>query len=508
MDIVTKIAQMVKESGGTAFYVGGYPRDLTMGLTKESKDIDIEVHGIDLNTFKEILSSFGRVNEVGASFGVLKIHGLDIDFSLPRREILAKVDELQKNIIVPTSLSSKDEDDLRAEYADYTITINPEELFGHRDFAVVTDPYIGAKEASTRRDFTINAIMINVLTGEVLDFWQGVKDIEIGVIRHISDDTFWQDALRVLRACQFAARFEYTIAPETQAIIKSLDLTKLAKERIYEELMKGLLKAKKPSLMFEWMRELAVVDQLFPELQSLINCPHDPIYHPEGDVWVHTMKVIDRAAILREQTGRPDVLMLSALCHDLGKPITSVVFPDGRVKSHGHAEAGVPISIQFLKRMTEERDILDRVSTLVRQHMRAMHLYPNGTDKAIRKLAAESDLDTLLLLTEADVCGVGFEPINYDPIRQWWDDKINSLHVDQKFIPVITGNDLINEGLRPGKIFAVLLNEAKELQFEGLSKELILHQLSPLINRVKKGLDEGMMEPDIIRWVMELTTKS
>ena len=197
-----QIAELVKQKGGRAFYVGGYVRDKLLGI--ENKDIDIEVHGIEPDVLLDILKKVGKPLKFGKSFGIYSLRDYHLDIALPRKEkAIGK---------------------------------------GHRDFKITVDPYIGYKKAAKRRDFTINAIMEDVLTGEIIDYFNGTQDLKKKVIRHIDDKTFVEDPLRVLRACQFASRFKFKIAKETIALCKNIDTTTLSKERVEEELKKALLK--------------------------------------------------------------------------------------------------------------------------------------------------------------------------------------------------------------------------------------------------------------------------
>lgn len=238
---IIKLAEIIKENGGRAMLVGGCVRDELMGV--EPKDWDLEIYGIEPKKLKEILGSFGEVNAVGEAFTVYKI-GQDLDVSLPRRE--RKVAR------------------------------------GHKGFIVEGDPEMSFEEAAKRRDFTINAILKDALTGEIVDCCGGREDLERRLIRHVSSETFAEDSLRVLRAAQFAARFGFDIAPETQEICRQIDLTDLPKERIWGEMEKLLLKAEKPSIGLQWLYDLGVVEQLFPELKSLVGVPQESEWHPEG----------------------------------------------------------------------------------------------------------------------------------------------------------------------------------------------------------------------------------
>ena len=246
------IAEKVALEGGRTFYVGGLVRDHILG--RDNKDVDIEIHGITPEKLVEILETFGEVTKTGMSFGVFGLKKYEIDIAMPRKEKAVGR--------------------------------------GHRDFEIDVDPFIGYEKAALRRDFTMNAMMEDVLTGEILDFFGGREDMKKHLIRHVNDVTYQEDALRVLRAAQFAARFQFEIADETRALSRTMSLTDLAPERIFGELHKALLKAREPSIFFEEMRHMGHLSLWFPELEALIGVPQSPVHHPEGDVWTHTMMVL------------------------------------------------------------------------------------------------------------------------------------------------------------------------------------------------------------------------
>ena len=285
LDAAVAIARAVREAGGRALIVGGWVRDRLMG--HPSKDIDVEVFGIDAVRLKEILQRFGSVNTVGESFTVYKVGGLDV--SIPRRE----------------SKTGR----------------------GHKGFNVTGDPALSYEDAARRRDFTINAISWDPLTGEYVDPFDGRGDIERRVLRAVDASTFADDSLRVLRAIQFAARFEFSVDPTTRDLCRGLPLDDLPAERIWGEIEKLLLRARKPSIGFALALELGVIERLFPELDALVGCPQEPEWHPEGDVWIHTLLVIDEARKRIDDLEYPQqvALMLGAVCHDLGKPPTTAL---------------------------------------------------------------------------------------------------------------------------------------------------------------------------------------
>lgn len=426
-----------------------------------------------MSTLEKILSEFGEVNKIGKSYGILKINGIDVDFSIPRIEYIAKI--TNNTILIPDKYSIEDLNLIRSAYPNYELKISNIE-YTHTNFIVIPKYDISIKEVSRRRDFTINAIYENVLSGTIIDCCNGIYDLKNGIIRHIDKDTFIEDPLRVLRACQFAARFNFTIDKDTLSLCHEIDITSLPKERIFIELKKALLKADMPSLFFKYLLEMGQLKYFFYELILLINCPQNKKYHPEGDVWSHTMLVIDQAAKLRDKTSTPLAFMLSALCHDLGKP-KSTVFIEGDFKSYDHNIIGVTIAKQFLNRFTTNIRIINYVLNMVECHMRPHQLIFKATDKAIRKLINNSiNIDDLILLSEADSLGRGNKYLSYNKERQWFKDKINNLY-KSTIIKLVTGKDLIDLGFKEGKVLGEKLKYAYELQLEGLSREEILNKL-------------------------------
>lgn len=474
MVILNEIAKDLNKLGAEIYFVGGFVRDLFTG--KENKDVDVEVYGISPNQLKQVLSRYGIVDEVGASFGVYMIHGLSIDFSLPRRELQGQVIEEEKRIILPKNYEQNYLEEIEAKYPRFDIYIDNQKVFGHRDFIVIPDPFMTKEEASKRRDFTMNAVMQNVLTGEIIDIWNGQKDIENKTIRHVHDISFVEDPLRVLRACQFASRFEFDIDKKTIELCKTIDLSSLAKERLFEEFKKALMKSKKPSIALEWMKELLVVEKLFPELNALITCEQDPQHHAEGTVWNHVKKVIDVASTLKDESSDALMFMFGSLCHDMGKPATTKII-NGRITSRNHAEVGEEVAETFMLRLTTDKNLIQGVKLLTKYHMRLLNLYPKGTDKAIRKLALDTNIQDMLLFAEADYRGKGLVEKDFTPIKHWFNQKLSELGADKKIVPIVTGKDLIEKGLKPGKEFGVILKEAMEYQLEGYEKEEIMKKL-------------------------------
>ncbi|MBA3770875.1 MAG: CCA tRNA nucleotidyltransferase [Blastocatellia bacterium] len=442
---VLALARKVAAEGGRAMLVGGCVRDELMGVTP--KDWDIEVYGIAPERLRTILDEIGEINVVGEAFSVYKI-GDDLDVSIPRRE----------------RQSGK----------------------GHRGFVIEGDPSMSFEDACRRRDFTINAILRDPLTGEVVDPFEGRADIERRVLRMVARETFAEDSLRVLRACQFAARFEFDIERETIEACKEIDVTDLPKERIWGELQKVLLLAEKPSIGLRWMYEIRVVEQLFPELKSLIGVPQEPEWHPEGDVDIHTMMVADEARKLIDDLDYPRkvAVMLGAVAHDFGKPPTTV-FIDGRIRSRGHDEAGVEPAISFVERLGIHTihgfDVRREVVELVRFHLKPGEWYkaksPVG-DGAFRRLARRVEPDLLYRVAKADSLGRNPDWLPEEmrfgsEAQEWFIRRVRELQIEKKAPePILMGRHLIELGLEPGPQFKKLLDTIYEMQLDGTITEL------------------------------------
>ena len=347
----------------------------------------------------------------------------------------------------------------------------------HTDFEVSVDPDMSFADASMRRDLTVNAMMRDVLTGELIDLWGGQRDLEARVIRHVSDETFPEDALRVFRAAQFAARFEGTVAPETMALCKRMDVGEISHERVFDELKKALLKAEKPSVFFRVLREMDHLKEFFPELEGCIGVQQNPDHHPEGDVFEHTMLVLDCAAGLRDQAKQPLAFMLAALLHDLGKAVATQVQPDGKITAYGHERAGLELCERQLRRLTGQVRLIEYVKNMMWLHMRPNILaQAKSRKKKTRQLFDLSVCpEDLILLSRADASGKRDRP--YDAaneafLRERLEDYYRVLRR-----PMVTGKDLIDAGLKPGPMFSEWLRRARMLHFSGIERDRALRQV-------------------------------
>ena len=426
----------IQSAGGTAMLIGGAVIDAIHD--RPIKDWDIEVYHLDLKQLEDILINLGsKADTVGKSFGVIKtrmeIDGemVEVDLSIPRTE--------NKNGV------------------------------GHKDFQISLDPNMSPKEAGRRRDLTINSMYKNLHTGAIVDPFDGFKDLKNGLLRVTNEATFVEDPLRVLRIMQLLPRKGKTVESKTIALCRSMvdDFKYLPKERVFEEFSKLLLKADKPSMGLEFLRDCGWIVH-FPELKNLDGCPQNPVWHPEGDVWVHTMMVVDNAAQLRKQVPEEWRLayMFGALLHDIGKPDTTVL-PE--CTAHGHDRVGAEMSIGFMNRMTDDKRLTERVEQIVRYHMRPGQLFRSkARSPAWRRLHNKLRLDILGWMFKADSAGRTGRSIEDENLGSEKCFAYFKKLGDRRIPPIVLGRDLIDRGIKPGPAFKAILAKAYELQMEGM----------------------------------------
>ncbi len=442
---ILRLARAVSEAGGRALMVGGCVRDRLLGLG--AKDWDVEVYGVEPSALRELLDRMGRVNVVGEAFTVYKL-GRDLDVSIPRRE--RKTGR------------------------------------GHKGFYIEGDPSMSFEEAARRRDFTVNAILEDPLTDDLIDPFGGRADLEAKLLRAVSPETFVEDSLRVLRAAQFAARFDFTVEDETVELCRSIDLTDLPAERVWGELEKILLAAREPSVGLRWLDTLGASRQLFSEIEALKGVAQEFDWHPEGDVFIHTLLVCDRARELVDDLDFPRrvTVMLAALCHDFGKPSTTE-FVDGRVRSRGHAEAGVRPTLAFLERLKmftlEGYDVRSQVAALVRDHLKPGEFYrarDEVTDGAFRRLARGCELELLYRVAKADSLGrnapwVPRERWFNADAQEWFIERARELSIERKApAPILMGRHLLEMGLKPSPLVGEVTRAVYEMQLDNRVRTL------------------------------------
>ena len=446
----------LRAAGGRPFIVGGSVRDAALGRPS-SGDFDVEIYGLGPEPLRAALEAAGRVDAVGQAFSVYKVSGLDgldraVDVSLPRRD--SKV------------------------------------AAGHRGIAVVGDPELSVAEAARRRDFTLTAMLLDGLSGELLDPWGGLDDLAQRRLRAVDPASFGEDPLRALRAVQLAARFELVVDPATAALCASMPVAELPAERIWGEIEKLLLESNRPSVGLRLLMDWGLAAAVAPELVPLVGTPQDPEWHPEGDVWTHTLLTADQAAGLREGLDRPRALavMLGALCHDLGKPGTTAI-EDGRIRSRGHEEAGVPPTLALLDRWNLHTllgyDLRGQVVALVANHLKPGQLYADRSrvsDGALRRLARRCEAELLYRVARADCLGRtgDFRPV----AMEWFLERARELEVTERPpAPLIRGRDVVALGVAPGPRVGRILDAVYERQLDGeiASREQALQAARSLV---------------------------
>lgn len=433
--LVKKIVAGIVQLGGQAILVGGAVRDLLLSSTNnlEIKDLDIEVYNLTLEQLQAILEQFGPVSLVGKSFGVLRVHHLDIDWSLPRADSAGR---------------------------------HPH---------VIIDPFMSVEKSFLRRDLTINAMGIDLHTFELIDPCNGLQDLKNKLLRAPDAHLFVQDPLRLFRVMQFIARLQMQPDATLNKVCATMDMSAVSIERIELEFDKMFLKSERPSLGIRWLREINRLKEILPELADTIGIEQDPIWHPEGDVFEHTMQAIDAAALL-SYGGTHEKLIASyaVLCHDLGK-VTTTQFVDGRVRSRGHDQVGGPLARKMLKRITHRKELVDAVVKLVVHHMAPGQFVENNAKAAAYKrlalkLAPEVNLQLLAKVSLADKRGRnprGHLPLANDiPNLDEFCAKSQKAHVfEQPEKPLLQGKDLMGI-IEPGPKMGALLKKAYEIQIE------------------------------------------
>ncbi|MFQ5519586.1 MAG: CCA tRNA nucleotidyltransferase [Mariprofundus sp.] len=426
------LCRAVSEAGGQAWLVGGCVRDLLLGILP--KDYDLEVYWLELDTLQQIAGYHGRVEHVGRHFGVLKCWtgGLEIDLALPRTE----------------RKSGR----------------------GHCGFDITSNPHISPETASLRRDFTINAMMYNPLDGSFLDFHDGKNDLENKQLKHVSS-AFSQDPLRPLRAMQFAARFDLTLDVNTARLCQSLlaESDSLPPERVWGE-WKKWSHAAYPSAGLRALKASGWLS-LYPELATLSDCPQDAHWHPEGDVWTHTLQVCDQAARIAARNKldhtTSEHLLFAALCHDLGKPATTITTESNQIRSPGHSEAGIQPTKTLLKKVGAPAQLFEHIRPLILEHI--THLHGEPTHRAVRRLAHRlepANIELWEMLVEADASGRSPAPVSRPALA--WLQQAETLHSHlNRPGPVLTGRMLIEMGVSPGPAMGELLGKAYEAQLDG-----------------------------------------
>jgi tRNA nucleotidyltransferase (CCA-adding enzyme) len=438
IDKVKKALELLSKHNATVYLVGGAVRDIVLG--KQTKDIDFEVHGITLEQLDQLLRTFGHLNLIGKSFGVLRWEHSAIDWAIPR------TDEAGRKPIV------------------------------------TLDPSMEITQALMRRDLTINAMAINMHTGELVDPFNGLNDLKNKIARSPNPQFFTEDPLRFYRVMQFVGRFELEPDEALNTVCKSMDISAISQERIHGEFDKLFLYAAMPSRGIRWIEHIGRLPEVLPELAATVGVLQSPQWHPEGHVFEHIMEVLDAAAALHYENDEQKLTLVSAaLCHDLGKPEATYIEKE-RIRSTNHETIGLPRVKSLMKRITGNKKRIDAVMKLVEFHMAPGDYAENSSSagaykRLALKLAPQTSMYELALLATADLQGRNPEkgtPLTHMPevVTKFLQkaEEYNILHGPQP--AVVTGADLINYvGSSP--LLGTILHRAYELQMnEGiLNKE-------------------------------------
>ncbi len=473
-ELKTIIAQLTRIAGVRVLLVGGAVRDILLGETA-LKDLDLEVYGLTVAQLETELRKFGTVILVGQAFGVLRLAHLNVDWSLPRSDSVGRKPIVQ------------------------------------------VDPNLNFHAAFRRRDLTINAMGVDLATGELIDLYGGQQDLKHKILRAVDPELFGEDPLRFFRVMSLMGRFEFQPDLVLNNLCKTMDLTKISRERIEQEFQKLFLKSQRPSLGIRWLQTIGRLEEILPELYNTVGVPQNIKWHPEGDVFEHTMQALD--AVIYDLAGDSNnnlqsleitninsvnknnfidnfvssaelrvLLCWAAICHDLGKAVTTKLI-DGLYRSFGHEVAGVELSKKLLKRITEQKDLLKIVPKLVLYHMRpgqyvTQKVRASTYKKLALQLAPDASLLLLAQLAWADRAGRNGDgsQIPLKTVDQEILDfmaRARELEIISKpELPVLTGQDLLALNLATaGPELGKLLARAYDIQItQGITDKAVLLQ--------------------------------
>ncbi|MDR2812522.1 MAG: polynucleotide adenylyltransferase [Puniceicoccales bacterium] len=419
------IVDLLHANGGHCYLVGGCVRDHLLGLG--SQNFDLEIFGLSSEKIIEILKPIHAIDWVGKSYGILKIRGLDIDIGVPREE--QKTGPL------------------------------------HTDFAIQENPFLPLEQAIRRRDFTINSIYFDIKNQQIIDPFHGIEDLQRKILRHTSE-RFSEDPLRVFRGMQFCARFQLIPTPETVKCCKTLSPHSLSPERIYQEFVKLFIQGTQPSLGLNFLQQTDWL-KFFPEIHRLVGVEQDPLRHPEGDVFAHTCCTLDAFAKNRTGNFEDDLTLgFALLCHDFGKPATTVKDAKG-IHSYWHEIAGILPAKNFMERLRVPKHIILQALTLVQHHMEPRRSFKRkASDGELRRLSySVTRMDLLILMGYCDCFG---RVKQNDEMRAWAIGRAKALGIlNAPPKAIIQGRHLIELGLSPCKDFSKMLLKIYFAQLNG-----------------------------------------
>jgi poly(A) polymerase len=423
-EFADQICSKLRDAGHLAYLVGGCVRDIL--LEREPEDYDVTTDA----TPEQVEALFPHTIDVGAKFGV--------------------------TIVME---DSKDPDAAQVEVATFRSDTSYSD--GRHPDAVVYSKT--PQEDVARRDFTINALLIDPRNDEVLDFVGGRDDLSAGVIRAIGEPErrFEEDKLRMLRAVRFAARFGYTIEPRTLEEIKKLapKIHQVSAERVRDELTKILTEGA-ARRGFELLDETGLLEQVLPEISRMKGVQQPPQFHPEGDVWIHTLLMLEGLP-----AGTPSTLGWGVLLHDVGKPPTFAppTGPNGRIRFDRHVEVGVKMAEEIERRLRFSNEDADQINALVNNHMRFKDV-PVMKPATLKRFARLDRFDEHLALHRLDCLSSHRNLENYDAMKKFLAETPPELVAPPRFL---TGKDLIEMGFRPGPRFKEILNAVEDAQLNG-----------------------------------------
>lgn len=422
----------LQQAGGRVLLVGGAVRDLLLG--NQLHDLDFEVYGLKFDQIEHVLKKTAPASLVGKSFGVVKIHGVNADFSMPRTDSVGRKPK------------------------------------------VMLDPHMSFHDAFARRDLTINAMGIDLVAKTLIDPFGGQRDLKELRLRAPDAQRFVHDPLRFYRVMQFVGRFGSQPDEELNALCARMDLMGVARERVEQEFVKLFLLSKKPSLGIEWLRLIGRLPELVPELAATIGVMQDKRWHPEGDVYEHTLQTLDAVAGMHFASDKEKVIVCwAALGHDLGKVAMTQIKEDGRISSHGHEIASVPLAKKMMRRITRDVEIISGACALIRYHMlpgqfMAYHARPSAFKRLAIRLAPYATLELLGNFACADKrarnAKKGAPLKTGDRLERQFlaqAKKLNVLASIEK--PVLQGRDLVDV-IKPGPHMGILLKKAYALQLD------------------------------------------
>ena len=433
----TEIVRTLRDRGFQAYFNGGCVRDLLLG--REPQDYDVATDA----TPPQVMEIFPRTFAVGAQFGV---------------------------VLVPSSTSVEPtSEDGTVEVATFRSDVGYSDGRHPDEVRFSNDP----KEDVQRRDFTINGMLMDPLTGTILDFVEGRQDLKARVIRAIGDPVrrFAEDKLRMLRAIRFAARFEFGIDPATfAAILQSAeDISQVSHERVRDELTKMLTEGH-ARRAFHLLDESGLLKEVLPEISAMKGVEQPPQFHPEGDVFVHTLLLLDKLS-----SGASTTLAWGALLHDVGKPATFRVAPD-RIRFDGHVEVGVKMAAEICRRLRFSNEDTDQIVALVDNHMRFGDIL-RMKQSTLKRFLRLPRFDEHLELHRIDCLSSHGQLTAYDYARE----QMHSIPPESiRPTPLVNGRDLIEIGYAPGPRFKEILAAVEDAQLEGriLSRESALEMIA------------------------------